>query len=46
VSTVWQVDTEVVVSLEPPSVIRFADDALQHGWADDEHCARLTGDLG
>lgn len=36
----------VVVSMTPPSVLRFADDAFEGGWATDEDCARMIGDLG
>ncbi len=36
----------VVVSMAPPSVLAFAEDAYEHGWADDEQCARMIGDLG
>ncbi len=36
----------VVVSMTPGSIMKFADDALGHGWAHDEDCARMMGDLG
>ncbi len=36
----------VVVSMTPGSVMRFADDAFEAGWAHDEDCARMMGDLG
>ncbi len=37
---------DIVVAMEPPSVIAFAETAQQRGWAHDEDCARMIGDLG
>jgi hypothetical protein len=36
----------VAAPLSVSSVMRFAEDALANGWADDHECARMIGDLG
>ena len=35
-----------VVAMTPPSVLRFAEDAYENGWAHDQDCAQMIGDLG
>lgn len=32
---------DLVAPLQPTSVLRFAEDAIERGWADDEACARM-----
>lgn len=46
ITSAWAFGQDVVVSMTPPSVIMFAEDALENGWAHDEDCARMIGDLG
>lgn len=41
VAGVW-----LVAPMTPPSVLAFAEEALGQGWAHDEDCAQMIGDLG
>lgn len=36
---------QVAIMLEPRSVLDFAEDALEHGWATDQECGRMIGRL-
>jgi hypothetical protein len=46
ISNVFTSSNQVAVSMQPGSVMKFADDALANGWAHDADCARMIGELG